>query len=73
MSSSDMECESEINMREDDIRQEDEEISSASTLIVSRVRKHCVTPRLANILDRCKISDRDTVHLLAAAEVFCLV
>ena len=45
--------------------------SSSTTDSVSRGRQQCITPRLAAALDKCKISDRNAVHLLtAAAEAF---
>lgn len=39
--------------------------------VKKRGRKEIMTRRLASALDKCKISDRDAVHLLiACAEVF---
>jgi len=37
----------------------------------TRAKQNIITPRLAAVLNKCKISDRDTVHLLTAvAECF---
>jgi hypothetical protein len=33
---------------------------------VQRVKKLIMTPRLSAALDKCKVSDRDAVHLLTA-------
>lgn len=39
---------------------------STSSLKTKRARKDIITPRLAACLDRCKLSDRDAVHILTA-------
>ncbi|XP_050525727.1 uncharacterized protein LOC126896731 [Daktulosphaira vitifoliae] len=41
--------------------------SEVDTVVIpKRARKEILTPRLAAVLDKCKISERDTVHLLTA-------
>lgn len=39
---------------------------SSSTSVRKRARREILTPRLSACLDKCKISDRDAVHLLTA-------
>lgn len=54
---------------EDTIVEESEielNISSSSTSVKKRARREILTPRLSACLDKCKISDRDAVHLLTA-------
>jgi len=38
----------------------------SSPLEIKRARREIVTPRLSATLDKCKISDRDAVHLLTS-------
>ncbi|KAE9523392.1 hypothetical protein AGLY_015944 [Aphis glycines] len=41
-------------------------IPSSSTSVRKRARREILTPRLSACLDKCKISDRDAVHLITA-------
>jgi hypothetical protein len=38
---------------------------------IQRATKEIMTPRLSAALDKCKVSDRDAVHLLTACYIEC--
>jgi len=49
-----------------DSENKDHSSTQMSDALSKRARKELLTPRLAAALDKCKISDRDSVHILTA-------
>jgi len=59
----------DISNSEEEVRSENETVQEQETNISNppkRARKQLLTPRLAVALDKCKISERDCLHLIMA-------